>query len=497
MNRIKHYLVNRSNFGKLIMIVGLLMAVPILVVPFYPSETNYIPYFLIPSLLSIIAGALLVIFVKKQDLETNLQNLRAYSHIIVLSVWLYGFIMGAMPFYLSGMLTFPQALFESVSGWTTTGLSVVDVTHAPQIYLFHRSFMQFCGGMGFVMVMIMFVQGKYAMSLFTAEGHPDKLMPNLNRTARTVLIMFLVLLVIGTGLYVIFGMPVFDGVIHAMSALSTGGFSNKVDSIGAYGSVEIEAVTIILMIIGTMNFAVLLHFMKGNLLQVVKVSEVKLLSFLTLAFTSLVGFSIFFEVYHKLGYSLRVALFNVISAISTTGYSTVTYVEWPDHAIGLIIILMIIGGGIGSTAGGLKLSRVVIMQKVVFENFVKRISPSRKVKTLFYVKAQGKVAIDNELVEDTFSFFYLYLIILVIGSILLSASSGFGLLESMFDFSSALGTVGLSVGVVSSASTPFTLYILIIGMILGRLEIFIVLVGIYSGIRWIMKIFSIAFGKAL
>ena len=487
MKKIRFYLANRSNLGKLIIIVGLLMAIPIMVVPFYPHEVYYIPYFLIPSVLSIIVGGLLIVFVKKTEIESNLQNLMAYSHMIVLSGWFYGFIMGAMPFYLSGMLTFPQALFESVSGWTTTGLSVVDVTQIPQIYLFHRSFMQFCGGMGFVMVMIMFVQGKYAMSLFNAEGHPDKLMPNLNRTARTVLIMFLILLVIGTGLYVIFGMPVFDGIIHAMSALSTGGFSNKVDSIGAYGSIEIEAVTIILMLIGTMNFAVLLYFMKGNLLQVIKVSEVKLLSFLTLVFTSLVGFSIFFEVYHKLGYSLRVALFNVVSAISTTGYSTVTYTDWPDHAIGLLIILMIIGGGIGSTAGGLKLSRVVIMQKVAFENFVKRISPSRKVKTLFYVKAQGKVAIDQELVEDTFSFFYVYLAIFVIGSILISVSSGFGLLDAMFDFSSALGTVGLSIGVISSVSTPFTLYILIIGMILGRLEIFIVLVGIHSGIKLILK----------
>lgn len=480
MKKIKKLLANRSNLGKLIMIVGLLVMVPILVVPFYPEEVVHIPFFLAPGIFSILLGGVLIVLIKKTEIESSFQKLMEYSHLIVLSAWIYGFIMGAIPFYISGMLTFPQALFESVSGWTTTGLSVVDVSQTPQIYLFHRSFMQFCGGVGFVMVMIMFIQGKYAMSLFSAEGHPDKLMPNLKNTARTIIWMFIVLLIIGVGLYALFDMPIFDGFVHAMSALSTGGFSNKVDSIGAYNSIGIEAVTIILMLVGTMNFAVLLLIMKGDFKRVAKVSEVKLLTFLTVVFTAIIGGALFLEVYPRLDYSLRVALFNVVSAISTTGYSTVYYNDWPEYAIGLIIVLMLIGGGIGSTAGGLKLTRVVVLQKVAFDNFIKRISPSRKIRTLFITKAQGKTVIDQDLMEDTGSFFYLYMVIFIFGSLAISYTSGFGLLESMFDFSSALGTVGLSVGIATASATPPTLFVLMAGMILGRLEIFIVLVGIYS-----------------
>ena len=125
----------------------------------------------------------------------------------------------------------------------------MDVREVPKIYLFYRSFMQYCGGLGFVMLMVMLVQGKQSMSLYSAEGHPDQLTPNLGKTARTIFIMYFGYFLIGTIAYKCFGMSLFDSVNHAMCALSTGGFSTKFDSIGAYNSIGIEAVTIFLMII--------------------------------------------------------------------------------------------------------------------------------------------------------------------------------------------------------------------------------------------------------
>ncbi len=172
------------------LLVGVLVAAPLTVLPFYPGDIIYMLSFLIPAAGSMILGAILCLF-GKQDGDGGLEWRSSIqrSSLTVLFAWFWGIFVGAVPFVISRQLTILQALFESVSGWTTTGLSVMDVTVTPKIFLFHRSFMQFCGGLGFVMMMVMFVSGKQSMNLFTAEGHPDKLMPNLKKTAQTVFAM--------------------------------------------------------------------------------------------------------------------------------------------------------------------------------------------------------------------------------------------------------------------------------------------------------------------
>lgn len=485
--KITSFFKDKNNFGKLIILIGILLAIPLLILPFYPSELKYALSFFIPSVSSILLGLLLILTMKKESNDLQWLKLMKNSHLTVLLTWIYGFIAGAIPFVLSGQLTFSKALFEAVSGWTTTGLSVMNVEKTPAIFLFHRSFMQFCGGLGFVMVMVMFLQGKQAMNLFSAEGHPDKLMPNLKKTARITLSMFVVLLVTGSFSYILFGMPVLDSVLHAMSALSTGGFSTRTDSIGAYNSVGIEVVTIILMVIGTTNFAVLLLLMRRKFKQVAKISEVRFMILVLTTFTLLVSALLFYKVYSSLGESFRVAIFNVASALSTTGFSTVTYNNWPPVSIGLLIILMLIGGGIGSTAGGIKLTRVYIVLRATHENLIKRISPSRKVSAPFFYRAQGKTPLEREIIDDTRGFVTFYIIIYIVGSLLLTLTSNSSIIDSMFEFASALGTVGLSIGVTTPDMNTGTLSILTVGMILGRLEIFIVLIGIYSGISIAME----------
>ncbi|HAN21187.1 MAG TPA: cation transporter, partial [Clostridiales bacterium] len=437
---------------------------------------------IIPSLISIILGILICRFSKQDDNTTHWQLTMQKGSLTVLFAWGYGFIAGAIPFMISGKLSFIQALFEAVSGWTTTGLSVMDVSVTPHIFLFHRSFMQFCGGLGFVMVMIMFVQGKQAMNLYNAEGHPDKLMPNLKKTVWSIFLMYVSLLFAGTIIYILLGMNPFDSIIHAMSALSTGGFSTKVDSIGAYHSLAIEAFTIILMLVGTTNFAVLLLLTKRKFKQAQRVSEIRFLTILLAIFVPILSLSLFYGIYLTAGESFRVSLFNVISALSTTGYSTTVYTNWPPFAIGILIILMLIGGGLGSTAGGIKLSRVYIILRTTFDNIRKRMSPEHCVEVPYYYKAQGKTPIDRNLASDITGFIASYLGIFAIGSLLLTVISNCSLTDAMFEFASSLGTVGLSIGLTGPTTGTATLIVEIFGMILGRLEIFIVLIGIYSGI---------------
>ncbi|MBE6904807.1 MAG: TrkH family potassium uptake protein [Ruminococcaceae bacterium] len=477
-----------SSCGKLMLLVGVLVAMPLLVLLFYPDDRIYAWSFAVPSLGSVLLGTIICL-IGRRDADSGFewQSSMQRSSLTVLFAWIWGILVGAIPFIISGQLAVLQALFESVSGWTTTGLSVMDVTVTPHIFLFHRSFMQFCGGLGFVMMMVMLVLGKQSMNLYNAEGHPDKLMPNLKKTAQTIFVMYNSFLVVGIVAYRFAGMKLFDSVLHTMCALSTGGFSTRLNSIGEYNSLAIEIITIILMLIGTTNFAVLLLFTKRKWRQVARVSEVGFMFLLLAIFVPLTAVSLSAGLGMNIGESFRRASFDVVSALSTTGYSTMSYMSWPPFAIGVLILMMLIGGGIGSTAGGIKMSRVYIMLRLALLNIRKRLSPSRKIETPYYVKAQGKTPIDDSLASDTTGFVVCYLGLFIVGALLTTITAGCSLTEGMFEFASALGTVGLSIGLTGPTTGAGTLIIEMFGMMLGRLEIFIILIGIYSGISIIRQ----------
>ncbi|MGN0628446.1 MAG: TrkH family potassium uptake protein [Oscillospiraceae bacterium] len=470
---------NCSSCGKLMLLIGVLMAVPLLILPFYPDERVYAFSFIVPAAFSLVAGTVLCLTLKRNPCdESDRQDEQEQSSLTVLFAWFWGIIIGSLPFVLSGQLTFVQAVFESVSGWTTTGLSVMDVTKTSHVFLFYRSFMQYCGGLGFVMMMVMLVSGKQSMDLFSAEGHPDKLMPNLKKTAQMIFGMYSTFLAVGTGAYAAFGMPLLDSVCHAMCSLSTGGFSTRLASIGEYNSLPIEMVTIVLMLIGTTNFAVLMLLLKRRWHQALNVSEVRFLFVLLLVFIPVTALSLAGGTDMGALESLRQSAFNLTSALSTTGYSTVDYAAWPPFAVGVLILMMLIGGGAGSTAGGMKLSRIYIMLRMVGLSIKRRFVPQRSVDAPYYIKAQGKTKIDEALCSDTLGFVGCYVLLFILGSLLLTLTAGCGLGEAMFEFASALGTVGLSIGLTGPGTGTATLIVEIFGMILGRLEIFIVLAGL-------------------
>lgn len=477
----KKLFVNSSSVGKLMLLVSFLVILPVFILPFYPEEVKYLSAFLIPGLISVLLSVIISNITPSNGREEPFTAKR--GSITVLFIWLYSFFIGALPFLFGNQLTFVQALFESVSGWTTTGLSVMDVRVVPNVFLFYRSFMQYCGGLGFVMVMVMVIQGKQAMSLYNAEGHPDKLAPNLGKTARTIFAMYMIYLIIGTSAYILFGMPVFDAVNHAMCALSTGGFSPQYDSIGAYNSLAIEAITIFLMIIGTTNFAVLLLLAKRKFKQVTRVSEIRFLFLLLIITVPIVAGSLASQLYLSFGEGLRLSLFNIVSALSTSGFSTMSYTQWPSFSIGMMIVLMIIGGGIGSTAGGMKLTRAYLMLRILQENIKGRVSSTRTISNPTFYRAQGKTHIDKSIVSDTVGFIFCYMIIFITGSLLITLSASCSLSDAMFEFASSLGTVGLSIGITGPTTNNMTLIIEMIGMLLGRLEIFIVIIGIHLSIK--------------
>ena len=474
------HLKSNNFFGQMMILIGILVAVPLFVLFFYPQDSYQAYAFMIPAFSSIILGIIICMMKPQIHFKDNWKSSIHVGSLSVLYAWILGVLLGALPFYISGQLTFVQSLFEAVSGWTTTGLSVVDVTKINHLFQFHRCFMQFCGGLGFIMMILLFIQEKQAANLYDAEGHPDRLQPQLINTARTIFLIYFAWLMIGSILYYIFGMNWFDSIFHAMCSLSTGGFSTQVNSIGEYNSIMIEWITIVLMIVGTTNFAVLLLMIKGKWKDVFKVSELRLFAVLTIVFTILIALGLSYSLYISFSEGFRHAVFNVVSALSTTGYSTMPYSSWPPFTVLLLIILMIIGGGYGSTAGGIKLVRIYIGYKLLRLSFVKRLTSKRKIHKIYYYRAQGKTEINSDLAYNTLSYILIYIILFVIGTVLVALFAQCDLQSAMFDFASSLGTVGLSIGITGPTTNAAVLIVEMFGMLLGRLEIYVFFVGFAS-----------------
>ncbi|WP_042277125.1 TrkH family potassium uptake protein [[Clostridium] dakarense] len=459
--------------GVLLMIIGIILLIPLLTLIAYHDEARHALSFMIPSAMAIITGFILS---RASSFEENEKLSVGEDAVIVVSTWILATLFSALPFMISGELNFTQAYFEAVSGWTTTGLSVIDVEVYQKIFLIHRSTMNFFGGVGIVLVMVSALSSTFGMRLYNSEGHSDKLLPNLLKSSRMIMSIYLGYVVSGIILYCILGMPLFDAINHSIAALSTGGFGVKADSIGAYNSFPIELVTIILMILGTTNFAAHLLLISGKFKRFFKISEIRFMLVLIGVSIPLVAFTSLNGLYGSFGKGLRIAFFEIISALSTTGFSTVGYGNWDSFAIFIMTILMIIGGGAGSTAGGIKLYRVYLMIKRLIWNLRKKFMSDYLVNEDVMFKPEGKVYIEEYDIIDASNYAFIYMIIFIIGASIMLIH-GYPLQDSLFEFASSLGTAGLSIGITSATAPPIILWTEIIGMMFGRLEIWVIFIA--------------------
>jgi trk system potassium uptake protein TrkH len=321
------------------------------------------------------------------------------------------------------------------------------------------------------------------MRLYNAEGHTDKLLPNLVKSARLILSIYAGYIILGTLLYVIFGMSVFDALNHSISALSTGGFSTKAENIGFYDSVPIELVSILLMLLGNTNFFIHLLLLKGKLKKVFSHCETKLVIGLILLFLPLMVSVLIYSKSYDFWTALRISAFQFTTALTTTGFQSIKDFNYmPALFNGYLIILMLIGGATGLTAGGIKQYRISVMIKDMYWNIRDHLSNKKVVRTNYINKAGEEVALTEDDVKDNYRFIFLYLFIFIIGTSIF-ASFGFSLEQSMFEFASALGTVGISMGVTGYNAHPVILWTATIGMFLGRLEIYIVFLTLIRAIN--------------
>ncbi|MEL7505640.1 MAG: potassium transporter TrkG, partial [Cyanobacteria bacterium J06554_6] len=386
---------------------------------------------------------------------------------------------GTVPFMAVGGLSLTQAVFESTSGWTTTGLSVVDVERASHVLLLFRSLAQLFGGAGFAIVALSAIAGPLATELPTAEGRAEQLVPNIQRSAKWVLRLYAAYVSIGFGLLRWAGMDTFDALNHAFAALSTGGFSTRYDSIASWQQPAVEWVTIGLMLLGSLNYVTSYLALTGKFKAVWRNSELRLQVWLVGIVVVLLA------VVRPLPdgeFSLRTASFAIVTSLSTTGFSTADYPSWQGLGQWLTILLMMVGGHTGSTAGGLKLYRICALYQAIVWDLKRQFLPAHAIiEVCLWQGEQRRFFSDRQLLKIGL-YVFLYLLVLAVGTGVLTAF-GNALQTSLFEYVSALSTVGLSVGITQADAPLGVLWAEIVGMLLGRLEITVVLVGILRIVR--------------
>ncbi|OHB25333.1 MAG: cation transporter [Desulfuromonadaceae bacterium GWC2_58_13] len=459
--------------GLINVLVGGLIVSPCLLLPAFPVELPLAWGLAAPGLGLVAAGALLWRGCLPRGGETlTLQE----GAVVVLLAWVSAVLVGALPFMAVGGLNFTQAVFESTSGWTTTGLSVVDVTAAPRLLLFYRSVMQLAGGAGLAVIMLSALAGPAGTGLSAAEGRADQLVPNVRRSAKLVMTIYGGYVICGWLALMLAGMGWFDAINHTFAAISTGGFSTRPESLGFWDSPLVEGVCVVLMLLGSMNFVTAYALLHGKFRAVGKNGEIRLQALLIPIMVLVIFFGVTAGLYPTLGKQLRVAIFEVVTALSTTGFSTVGYGDWSGLGWLVLIVLMIIGGGTGSTAGGLKQYRIYALYRGLLWEFRRMLLPLGAVTVPdVWVGETRRFLSDREL-RQLAAFAFLYLGTLVLGTGVLTAY-GYSLKDSLFEFASALGTVGLSIGATTAAAPKGQLWTEIAGMLLGRLEFFMIFWG--------------------
>ncbi|MDR4505902.1 MAG: hypothetical protein MRK01_14105 [Candidatus Scalindua sp.] len=482
--------------GYLLIIFSGILSIPLGVSFFYGTETE-VWAFLSSIIASAIMGLILRGFFKYQNEDITVRE----SFAIVAFWWLSCAFFGAMPYWLSGeCATFCDAYFESMSGLTTTGATIFnDVEVLPHGILFWRGMSQWLGGMGIVVffVAVLPTIGVGGHKLFSVEAPgptTDKIKPRIAQTAKILWMIYLSLTAIVILMYWLGGMNIFDSICHAFATVSTGGFSTKNKSIEAFDSLFIENVAMLFSFIAACNFILHYQCVTGQFKKIAGNAEFRFFVSLLLCVTGCIAIALFLfdsssynggvkdAKYESLEGSLRYAAFQVISITTSTGFSNADFDKWPNCCRFFLVLVMFIGGCAGSTAGGMKVARIMLLFKSSARELVHLLRP----RAIMHVKLNGK-PVSEEILTNTLGFVVLYLGLFGVFSIILTI---FGT-EPVTAFSavaSMMNNVGPALADAGASKTYGSIaypckWILIFSMLLGRLEIYAVIL-IFLPITW-------------
>lgn len=464
-----------SILGRLLGAYTLAMLIPLGVAVYYKDSG------LIAFLYTIlITGALsLLSLVQKKPLNIKMGIRDGFA--IVGTAWIITSLLGALPFWFADVVpTYIDALFESVSGLTTTGASIInDVEVLPQSILLWRSLLHWLGGMGIIVLFIVLLPstGFSAVQLFNAEvpGPLNKrIMPRIRDTAITLWKIYGLFTLVLTLLLTIAGMSLFDAVNHAFSTMATGGFSTKNTSIMYYDNLAIEFIVVFFIILAGGNFRMYLLAWREKSFKPFRNTEFKIYLFIIFVAAILIAGSLGLSHGRSPDFAFRHAIFQVVSVITGTGFASTDYDLWPSMTKVILFVLMFTGGCAGSTTGGMKISRLMLLTKSTWAELKRGVHPH----AISSVKQEGKTVKSNAL-HMVSIFFFLYIGIFAISSVII-AGTGVQPFDAMSAVAASLGNVGPGFGVVGPTTTfasfsSFGKFVLALCMLLGRLEFFTLL----------------------
>ncbi len=402
--------------------------------------------------------------------------------LVVALFWIGISFLAALPFVLGAHLSYTDAIFEAISGFTTTGATVItNLESLPRSILFYRQQLQWFGGMGMIVlaVAVLPLLGIGGMQLYRAEApgpmKEDKLTPRLTRTAQLLWLIYIGITVVNAFAYWLAGMQPFDAIAHSLSTVSTGGFSTHDSSLGYFDSPLIEMIAMVFMLLGAINFSV--HFLvwrNRSLLYYFYDIEVRVFLLITVFTVVIIGIVLNTSgEYSSLPYSIKDASFEVISVITSTGYGTVDFSHWPDFLPVLLILISFIGGCGGSTAGGMKVMRVLVLIQIAWREVKRLIHP----RAVFSVRVGGRT-LEPRIIDAVWGFLTIYVTTFVI-LMLLMMHSGLDQVSAFSAIATSMNNLGPGLGEVATTFATVSddgKIIASIAMLLGRLEVFTLLV---------------------
>ena len=461
--------------GMLQIILGVFMLIPVIIQLIYNELDSG---FVSASIITIIFGVLF--FLSNLDHNKNIDLPQAF--ILTALSWLSVAIFGSLPFIFSELnLNFTDAFFESMSGITTTGSTIItNLDSTPKAILLWRALLQWLGGIGIIVMAItlMPIMNVGGMQLFkiSASHNAEKIFPKSKEISLKLITIYLSLTIICSIFYNIFGMNFFDSVTHSMTTIATGGFSNYNESIGYFDSTLIEFTSIIFIFLGSLPFIAYIKFLNGDKKIFFTDSQIRLFFKITLISIIILIFYLILKNGNLDETNIISLSFNVISILTGTGYVTEDFSNWGNFSIIFFLVLMFIGGCAGSTTCGIKIFRIQILYQFISNQLKKIVYP----RGVFLIKYE-KNNIDDKFMSSIISFIYLYIIIFFIITALLSIS-GLDFVTSISGAATSISNVGPGIGENIGPNGNFSQlsssskWILSLGMIMGRLEIFAILI---------------------
>jgi trk system potassium uptake protein TrkH len=459
--------------GILQIILGIFMFIPI-IFQFIYSEID--SSFFGASIVTIIFGTLFFLSNLDHDKKLTLQQ----AFLLTALSWLSIAIFGSLPFIFSDLnFSFINAFFESMSGITTTGSTIIsNLDEMPKGILLWRAILQWLGGIGIIIMAItlMPIMNVGGMQLFKISNNDssEKILPKSKEIALRLIYIYTSLTLLCSLTYKFFGMNFFDSLTHSMTTIATGGFSNYNESIGFFDSVSIEISAMIFIILGSLPFIAYIKFISGD--KKIIFNDVQIRTFFKIIISSIIILSLYLMISGSTELNFRSVLFNIISILTGTGYVNAEFDTWGSFTLILFLGLMFIGGCAGSTTCGVKIFRIQILYLFVVNQLKKIIYPNG-----IFVLKYDQNPIDNKFISSIISFIYMYLVVFFILTALLSLT-GLDFITSISGAATSISNVGPGLGSIIGPNGDFSTlpdsskWILTVGMILGRLELFAILV---------------------